>query len=680
MSCRSLPFVLLISSAFLCCQSNNERPEKPIQLQENAGINDIRSYLIDVAAAITDSSMEKIQTLDAWQKIRPERYNEFLEMMGIDRLMHSPSRTPLNIKITGTVKKQGYRIEKLYFESLPNLYVRANLYIPDSITTPAPAILYVSGHARDQKGQYQAHPAKFARLGFVCMLTETIQFGEVQGEHWGTARNGWFNWISRGYNPAGVEIWNSVRALDVLSTRAEVDTNNIGITGISGGGSQSWYVAATDPRIKASAPVCGAGTLKDHILNRTVDGHCDCMMLHNTYLRDFNDIGALIAPRPLLIAQSDRDGMYRIGAVHDLHEQVAKTYALFGKPENLSFVETPGPHSYHRISRENIFSFFMKHLKNRQVTPEQAGDIDTSAASRATSDELKVYVNGVPANDRTTTIQNSFIPLAPLPVITTGAQLVAHRDSVKKFLAAKTFRSFPHTPDSFAVKHEFTSLADEHSGNNIYSFTSEKGWRLKVDVQWRNDPDKKKPLMIVLRNYDESRWESEAFVSDIGDDWNVAYLEVRGVGETGWEPGLQWHIRRAADWTGRTIASMQVYDLLRCIDFCRTLPNVDPSQIGIAAQRNMAAIALYGALMDGRCKTVLLQDPPPTQDITGDSYGKGPAMEMYNCLQVTDVNRLPALIWPTTTIYKGKIPDAYRWAEEVIAKAGKNKGQSFSAE
>jgi dienelactone hydrolase len=310
---------------FIACACNQAETAPSVQPVKQLYINNIRSYLTDVATGITDSSMNDVHSLTEWEKLRDQRYQQFLEMLGIDDLMRK-KRSDLHVTVTGTVQKKGYRIEKLYFESLPHLYVRANLYIPDSITTPRPAILYVSGHVYDQKGYYQAHPAKFAKLGFVCMITETIQMGEVRGEHWGLARNGWFNWISRGYNPNGVEVWNSIRALDVLTSRSEVDKDKIGITGISGGGSQSWYVSAADPRIKAVAPVCGASTLKEQVGKRLIDAQCDCMMLHNTYLRDFCDIGALIAPRPLLIAQANRDDIYTVEAVRELFNKVRKTY------------------------------------------------------------------------------------------------------------------------------------------------------------------------------------------------------------------------------------------------------------------------------------------------------------------------------------------------------------------
>ena len=174
--------------------------------------------------------------------------------------------------------------------------------------------------------------------------------------------------------------------------------------------------------------------------------------------------------------------------------------------------------------------------------------------------------------------------------------------------------------------------------------------------------------MIILKNYDEERWGPEVFASEINTDWNIAYLEVRGVGETGWEPALQWHIRRAAAWTGRTIASMQVYDLLRCIEFCRTLPQVDPEQIGIAAKNDMTVVALYAALMDGKCRKLVLKNPVATQDVASRTDGKGEAIEMLNCLRFTDVYRLPALILPTKTDFIGDIPENYKWSQDIIEK------------
>lgn len=660
------PVILIASAVFMNfligCSSGK---------QETSESNNIRDYLIQKATEISDNSLSGINTLGDWQNIRDRRYDELVEMMGLTGMPLKGDRSTLNVNVTGTIQENGYRIEKLYYESLPGLYVRANLYVPDIIKEPRPGILYVCGHSRTQKVHYQAHPRKFAQLGFVCLIIETIQFGEVQGEHWGCYARGWFNWYSRGYNPAGVELWNAIRGLDLLCSRQEVDSEKLGVTGISGGGSQSWYIAAIDPRIKAVAPVCGASTLKAQITSRTIDGHCDCMMPMNTYCQDFMDIGALIAPRPLLICQADRDGLNTIESVRELHNAIRKIYTLYKAPNNIGQVETPGGHSYHKISREQIFSFFIQHLMGKQVSPEEAGDIDTSKESLLSADELKVYIDGAPADDRTTTIQDSFIKLSVAPDISNEAELFAFRDSVKEFLRIKTFGAFPAEKSQFNQLLEFRSLDGGKFGQEIFSFVSEKGWRLKVDIHYAHKTDSMAPLLIVLRNYDEQRWESESYADEISNGANIAFLEVRGVGEFGWAPELQWHVRRASAWTGRTVASMQVYDLLRCIEFCRTLPGVDPDKITIAARNEMSVIALYAALMDGKCESLILKNPPETQDQASDPSGKGSAIEMLNCLQITDVYQIPALLFPKKTSFAGSIPPSYRWSEKIFEKLGK---------
>ncbi len=211
------------------------------------------------------------------------------------------------------------------------------------LTAPAPGVLYLCGRAQRQKVHYQAHPRRFAELGFVCLLIETVQLGEAAGYHHGCYREGWFHWYSRGYSPAGVELLNGMRALDLLSQRPEVDAARLGVTGISGGGTGSWWVAAADERVRVAAPVCGTASLASQIRDRTIDGHCDCMWWNNIYRWDMADIGALIAPRPLMIASADRDAINTIAAIREVHQQLERLYGTLGVPENLRLVENARP-------------------------------------------------------------------------------------------------------------------------------------------------------------------------------------------------------------------------------------------------------------------------------------------------------------------------------------------------
>ena len=662
-----LLFSLFFFILFSCHDQSSEKAEHKI-----IPANNIRHYLTKQASLITNNALKSIKSKKDWDQIRNERYQEMIEMLGLVDMPLTDQRSPLNIRKVGTIQENGYRVEKLYYESLPGLYVPANLYIPDSITEPGPAILYQCGHSRTQKVHYQPHPRRYAELGFICLIVETIQWGEVRGDHWGCYSRGWFNWYSRGYTPAGVEVWNGIRGLDLLTEMPEVNPAKLGVTGISGGGALTWYIAAIDPRIKAAATVCGNSTLEAQICTRTIDGHCDCMMPVNTYQRDFHDIGALIAPRPLFIAQADRDGLNTIESSREVYESLKEFYSLFQAKKNIDFIATPGGHSYHPDSRKAIFSFFMQHLMDKSIHPDEIADVNESPEDMLSVDDLKVYIDGPPHDDITKNIQDLFISKPATPAITSTSELDAYRKSVVRSLKKRTFGAFPDTLIEFDPKREFRSLDRAAFGNEIYSFNSEKGWRLKIDIRYRNPRDGKRPLMIVLRNPNEKRWDSEAFISDLPDKWNIAYLELRGIGETGWAPELQWHIRRASAWTGRTVASMRVYDLIRSLDFVRTLPDVDSSKVGIAARGEMTSITFFTALLDSKCNVLILENLHETLDVTSNPDGRGESLELLNVLQITDINQLPALIYPTQTYVYGNLPDSYQWSLNTLNNLGKN--------
>jgi len=651
--------ILFACLAVVCAFSASAQTFDRITAKEFDQHNNIHQYLCKMASDITQNSLKDIKNLGDWETVREERHEQLLEMLGLQGRPFKEKRPPLNVTKTGTIQKKGYRIEKLYYESLPGLYVPANMYIPDGIKKPVPAILYVCGHAHTQKHNYQAHAKNFAQNGFVCLIIETIQRGEVKGEHLGQESNGWFHWYSRGYNPAGVEVWNGIRGLDLLSELPEVDKNNLGVTGISGGGSQSWYLPAADSRIKAAAAVAGAASLEGQIAQKTIDDHCDCMMPINTYGIDFSDIGALIAPRPFMIAQPDQDLYYSIEAVHTLYDKIKPIYSYFGKQENLIIKDATGGHSYGSKEelRPEILSFFKRELKGKNIKTEAIDKIDISL--ELSEEELKAYVSGAPKDDRTKTIQDSFVELASPPAIETVEELDLYRKKVLSFLKEKTFNAFPKKPVPLDIRLDFKSLDKQD-----YSFVSEEGWRLKISVQTVQN-DKDKPLLLVLKNPNEARYESASLAGDLREEMTIAYFEARGIGDTGWSSSEQWHIRRAAAWTGRTIASMRVYDVLRCLEALRTIPGVNSENISILAQGEMAAIAPYAALLDGNVKTLLLKNPPATQNIASDSTGKGEAIEMLNCLRVTDLPQVSGLMFPNELVVIDNQPKTYDWAENL---------------
>ncbi len=635
----------------------------------------IREYLSREARRITDHALGDYKDAAAWRRLLPERHRQYMEMMGLENLPVKGQRPPLNVKVTGVVERPQYRIEKLFYESLPQAYVTANLYVPNKLTGRAPGVLYVCGHSPTQKIHYQAHPRRFAELGFVCLIVDTVQYGEARGFHHGPYYEGWQHWYSRGYSPAAIELLNGIRGLDLLSERSEVDAARLGVTGISGGGAVSWWVAAADERVKVAAPVCGTATLGSHLEDLTIDGHCDCMWWNNTYLWDLADVGALIAPRPLMIASANHDSIFTIDAIREVHGQLQGLYKMLGAAGNLRLVETPGGHGYHKLSRTAIFSWFVKHLQGKTIPPEQVGDINDSPEKQESEDTLRVFRGGAPPENRMPSIHEEFIKLPGAREIADKNVLEQTRQRTISALRAKTFRAFPATPPPLATQVEFEFANDENPNSCRFGFTSEQGWRLHGELVMTGSTMPPASAVVALRLPGERRpngvgGASEEFLGRIRAPWAKVVVEPRGTGETSWGGELQWHLRRAAAWAGRTLASMWVYDALRALEAVRSLPQVQGRPVALAGRGPMAAVALYAALLDGSVSTLFLESPPASQNLAGLRDGSGPAIEMLNCLRITDLAQVAGLLFPTELVFIGDCPSTYDWAEGLYRRLG----------
>lgn len=629
----------------------------------------IRDSLSREARAITADSLSDFTDEETWRRLLPEKRRQYFDMMGLADLASAKGRPPVKATVTGVVERDAYRIEKLYYESLPKLYVAANLYLPKRSTPPFPGVLYVCGHSATQKVHYQAHPRRFAELGFAALIVESVQLGEVRGHHHGCYSEGWWHWYSRGYTPAGMELWNGIRGLDLLTQREEVDGERLGVTGISGGGAATWWIAAGDERIKVAAPVCGTATLASHVSDRTLDGHCDCMWWINTYRWDLADVGALIAPRPLLIASANRDAIFTIAAIRGVHRQLDRLYRLLGAAGNLHLVETPGPHSYHPKSRTAIFSLFLQQLQGREVPPEEVGDIDETPAAQESEDTLRVFVNGPLPEDLTPTVHEArWMPPKP-PVVNDRDALVRVRRELVATLRERTFGAFPAEPPPSALQVEYEFEAGAVSGCR-FAFTAEPGWRLHGQLTLATSVAQPAPAVVALREPEEARRATEWFLGQIHVPWAKAVVEPRGTGDTSWGADLNWHVRRAAAWTGRTVASLRVWDVLRALQAVRRFPQVDANRVALAARGEMAAVALYAALLDGHVSALFLESPPATQNAPGAPDGRGPALEMLNCLRYTDLPQVAGLLCPATLVVAGRFPPGYEWAEQLYARLG----------
>ncbi len=588
---------------------------------------------------LSEKCLKNIKTLDDWKTKRLKYRKQLFEMLGLDPL---PKKTDLKPVITGKVEQDEFTVENLHYQSMPGLYVTANLYIPKDLEKPAPAILYVCGHGPTKKNNisygtkvsYQRHAAWFARHGYVCLIIDTLQMGEIEGIHHGTYRYDMWWWNSRGYTSAGVEAWNCIRSLDYLQSRKEVDKDRIGVTGRSGGGAYSWWVAALDDRIKVAVPVAGITDLQNHVVDGCVEGHCDCMYMVNTYRWDYPLVATLVAPRPLLISNSDKDTIFPLDGVIRMHEKVRKIYRLYDADDKLGLQITEGPHKDTQELRVHAFVWFNRFLKGENPL------IDKPAVPFFEPEQLKVF-DELPADQINTKIQDSFVPTAKKPSVPkTPEKWAKQRKAWMRNLRNKSFRGWPKQAQAGQLDiHRVFSIKREGIHFRAFDFTSQPNVRLCLYLTSRAGLEK--PEEITLNVMDELGWskwlacmrvgfenelndkklpepDKNAFRSFremlINSNRTVAWIAPRGIGPDAWndDKRKQVQIRRRYMLLGQTADGMRVWDVRRAIQVLRTLDLIKETPVTLTGKGKMAGIALYASLFESDITRLYLSHLPIT--------------------------------------------------------------------
>lgn len=324
-----------------------------------------------------------------------------------------PEKTPLNARIIRVIDKKHYRIEHIVFESQPGFYVTSSLFVPSGIKkgTRAPAIIYCSGHSEEgyRSAVYMHVILNLVSKGFVVFAFDPVGQGErleyfdpqtgkskaggPTNEHSYPGAQAFISGSSQAY----YMIWDGIRAVDYLISRKEVDPSRIGITGRSGGGTQSAYIAAYDDRIYAAAP-------ENYITNyarllQTIGPQDAEQNLFNLIARglDHPDLLIVRAPKPTLMITTSSD-MFSIQGAMETEREVSEVYRIFEKSGNFKRIEDDAGHASTRKNREAMYAFFMNNLSN----PGDASDKDFEIPS---PEELKVTPTGqISTSYRTQTV------------------------------------------------------------------------------------------------------------------------------------------------------------------------------------------------------------------------------------------------------------------------------------
>jgi hypothetical protein len=511
------------------------------------------------------------------------------------------------------------------------------------------------------KTGYQHHGAWFARHGYICLTIDTIQLGELEGVHHGTHRLGQYWWNSRGYTPAGVEAWNGMRAIDYLLSRPEVDGNRLGITGRSGGGAYSWYTAALDERIKVVVPVAGITDLHNHVIDGTVKGHCDCMFMVNTYRWDYARLAALIAPRPLLFANSDKDPIFPLDGVIRVHREVASVYRALGASAKLGLLITEGPHQDTQDLQVPAFRWFNRFLKNEDPLIRVAAEKFFKPA------QLRVFTPGQePADQRTTRIHDSFVAAATAPLPTDAAAWRQQSDAWRTALLAKSFAAWPTTPSPLDLR-AVTDRATEPQRVTEFEFTSQGAIRLPLRLHRATAG--KAPTRVVLRVLDDAGWAEAKLPADLAAAVERGELAVfdftpRGLGPTASTASAadQNQLRRRFLLLGQTVDGMRVWDIQRAVAAVRSSSVLGRTPITLQAAGDQAVNALYASLfIEGLAGLELTK--LPASHATGQDY--------LNVLRFLDIPQAAAMAAERQPItLKGANPDDWSWTTRAARQLG----------
>lgn len=343
--------------------------------------------------------------------------DKFLTLLG-DR----PPLSPLNARITGTIKRDSYRIEKIVYESFAQHHVTTNLYIPDG-KGPFPAVLLFCGHEDVSKAteSYQKTAILFAKNGFVVFVIDPIsqserhQLTDSTGKpltRGGTTEHTLINASSNlvGTSAAAYELWDNVRGLDYLVTRKEVDTTRIGCAGNSGGGMQAIYFAAYEPRIKVIAP-CSYLASRERTLE--LSGPPDgCAIIPGEGAVGLEMVDYLIAaaPRPVLVLAGKYDFIDYNSTLFSFND-LKMAYNVLGEPGKAQIFVYDDGHGISQPKREAVVAWFKRWLMNGapviKETPVRVS-MDKELFATTTGQVNTEYKNEVTVFDRNRALANSF--------------------------------------------------------------------------------------------------------------------------------------------------------------------------------------------------------------------------------------------------------------------------------
>jgi len=514
-------------------------------------------------------------------------------------------RTPLNARITGSLERPGYRIEKLIYESFPGCFVTANLYIPTTGAGPFPAVLGAAGHAMPEGKAYPTYQPAFIALalrGYVVLAYDPPGQGErVETSDSRSSAPSSIGHISPGLQclltggtSARYFMWDGIRGFDYLLTRPEVDPQRIAAAGNSGGGTQSAFLAVCEPRLAATAPSC-YWTSWEALW--TTSGPQDSEQVLPGWIKaglDFSDLAVAFAPKPIIMLTATKD-MFPIAGARAMHAEAKPFFALLGAEAQCGYFEYDDGHAWSKPRREATVAWFDLWLYQRnQPAPEPVIPPEASAALRCT-ETGSVYTS---LNSLTTQKLNQGLAETIYPRRT--LRTIVDHLTTRAVIAARLKMPEGRTP---APTRTIARLTRPGATFETVMLTTEIGIEVKIQIAIPAGSGAKVPAIVVCRDY--------AAPIDLDSDpevlsWRqagcaVVVAPLRGLPatpekKTFYTTAYQTSMRALL--IGKTMVGMRVQDLLAVYDYTAGRPDIASADISVLGRGPLGVIALYAAALE----------------------------------------------------------------------------------
>lgn len=538
-----------------------------------------------------------------------------------------PERTPLNARIVGTLDRDGYRVEKLVYESLPGFFVTANVYVPTNRPGPFAAVLGTAGHSADGKAanSYQLAWIAMAKRGFLVLAYDPIGQGERaqylsietgkplpgggSGDHimaGGVA-------LLTGTNFARYLVWDGIRALDYLLTRNDVDPNRLAAVGNSGGGTQSAYLNALETRLATAAPSCYITSWPHLWRDRWPQ---DSEQVFVDFLKDgldFADFLTAQAPRPVKMLTAMQD-YFPIAGAREAFAETQRAYRILGAEERAEFFTYDDKHGWSKPRREATYAWLEKWLLGRDVSAPEP-PIQPEAA-----ETLRVTGNGqVLRSLGGRGIQQILLERAEKRYAKREAEHLpgGNRQAFQNLLR-NTLRMLPRDADLSTERARIRRAAvAERTGYRVEKLALPVDKAIAIPALLFTPSDKRAGSLKVVYLDDRGK-AAEAGESGLLDllaksGHTVLALDIRGIGELGIaarqvgnSPVYQESMRALL--VGTSLPAIQTGDLLAALDSAKHLDEWGDGPATILGKGNMGWIALFGAALDERIEAVAAEE------------------------------------------------------------------------